>query len=154
MIALMVQMSRKYASPTITFDDNMAIAMEQLLYTMIHYDPSRNTAFTTYLVHRTWGRIRHNIQKQMKCVCPSNNEMEMLLLPGNKKEIDLPMLVDELLACLDPYQRQILESYFMGNKTLREIQKETGTSYTTVQTNREKALEKIRTAFPEVGRHV
>jgi DNA-directed RNA polymerase specialized sigma24 family protein len=90
----------------------------------------------------------------MRCVCPSNNEIEMLLLPVKKKEIDLPILVDELLACLDPYQRRIIESCFMGNKTLREIQEETGTSYTTVQTNREKALKKIRMSFPEVGRHV
>lgn len=153
MIALMIKTSNKYISSVATFDDNMTIALEQLLYTMIHYKPQLNLAFTTYFVHRMWGCMRHNRQKQMKCICPSNSEVGMMLLPEKRGEIDLPILVDELLSCLDPYQRQILESYFLNGNTLREIEANTHTSYTTVQTNREKALERIRARFPKEGRH-
>lgn len=153
MKALMIQTSNRYTSSVASFDDNMIIALEQLLYTMIHYQPQRGTVFTTYFVHRMWGCMRHNRQRQMKCICPSNSETAMMLLSETKSEIDLPMLVDELLSCLDPYQRQIIESYFLDNHTLREIEANTHTSYTTVQTNREKALERIRARFPKEGRH-
>ena len=149
----MTQISKKYSSSTVTFEDNMAVALEQLLYAMIHYNPDRG-AFTTYFYHRLWGCIRHSYQRQERCICPSNSEAEMLTLQENKMEIDLPMFVDELLSCLNPYQRKVIESYFLKNLTLREIEAITNTSYTTVQTNREKALKKIRVKFPKEEKYV
>ena len=133
-------------------EDGLQIADCELLWAMIHYDPSRGSLIT-YVQIRLAGRLRHYLKKRMREEVPFSLIVEdpMTLPVGQKglscwhdRDATLKIDLDDILSrcLLTDEERFVLESHFRDSMTLREIGDITSQSRTTIMNLKNSGLKK------------
>jgi len=129
------------------FDDFMAIARNELLYSMIHFDSTLG-AFNTILWHRISGSIRHCIDTNIKQVTRYESETRREFINAEYNEpVCSGLVINEMLDHLDDDESQILKLRYLSGMTLLEITEKTGFSTYKILDLQKCATEKLRNKF-------
>ena len=129
------------------FDDFMAIARNELLYSMIHFDSTLG-AFNTILWHRISGSIRHCIDTNIKQVTRYESETRREFINAEYNEpVGSGLIIEEMFDYLQKEEAQILKMRYLENNTLLEITEKTGFSTYSILNLQKKATEKLILKF-------
>lgn len=149
-ISLMHRTAMIYQSSHFSHAEKMSIAMDQLMYAMIHFDHGyrkKRHAFSTYFVWRIKGIILHEITKRKKRsekeTCGSGI-IESVASGNCDSSVSVEIM--DMLDILKPHEKKILTLYFLHGMTLREVSSEMGRSYTTIRTIKNSAILKLEKA--------
>lgn len=129
------------------FDDFMAIAKVELLYSMIYFNPILG-AFNTFLYHRVSGSIHHRVDTNIKQATryESENRAEFINAQYNTP-ICSGIQIKEMFDYLQKEEAQVLRMRYLENNTLLEITEKTGFSTYSILNLQKKATEKLILKF-------
>jgi len=129
------------------FDDFMAIARNELLYSMIHFDSTLG-AFNTLLWHRVSGSIHHYIDSNIKQSERYQSELRKEFINAEYNEpVCSGLIIEEMFDYLQKEEAQILKMRYLENNTLLEITEKTGFSTYSILNLQKKATEKLILKF-------
>lgn len=129
------------------FDDFMAIAKMELLYSMIHFNSSLG-AFNTFLYHRVSGSVSHFIDSSIKRSTRYETELRKEFINAEYNEpVCSGLVVEEMLESLHEDEARILKLRYLESCTLLEITEKTGFSTYKILDLQNEATEKLRSKF-------
>jgi len=133
------------------YDDFMAIAKTELLYAMIHFNPSV-ASFNTFLYHRVSGIIRHYIDTNIKYFKRNESEAQPEFVNGYyNNPVGSGLDIQELLDSLSPNEATVLRMRYLESYTLLEITELTGFSSYKIIDLQNKAVHKLNNNFNGVS---
>ena len=132
---------------TDNFDDFMAIARNELLYSMIHFDSTLG-AFNTLLWHRVSGSIHHHIDSNIKQSARYQSELRKEFINAEYNEpVGSGLIIEEMLESLNKEEADILRLRYLNSMTLLEITEKTGFSTYKILDLQKNAAEKLQNKF-------
>jgi len=149
-LKMLMKISFKYSNSPVEFDECCDVAFRELLYAMIYYKKNSKTLLTTYVYARVSGKIFHANLKEKRYNGKVTNIDNFFKNSVKHIDLDHTILINELLSCLDPIEKYILQSYYMQNQTLKETAKQIGMSFVSVHKMKDKAIKKIKKNFPDL----
>lgn len=138
---------KRVGSPECDKSNHLNIAMQELLYVMIHFDAEkfpqvRKGSFSSFLYRRVKGIIMHDTQISARHF---HGELHDGLPAVLLMDTETPVLIEELMSQLTPQERDVMEA-FCENKTLRETASGIGKSPCTISKIRKRAVGKLKRA--------
>lgn len=146
---LLAAIVSQFASHSSAREEMMRVAESELLWAMIHFDPTINSNFRYYVMTRIKRRLQHYLRDEAK---------HTRLLPGDDYTFDnldyeddpLPRLVvEEILDPCTPLERAVVWGLHAEGKSLRQIAVEKGVSRRRVARALRTGMSKIHDRFPE-----
>lgn len=129
------------------FDDFMAIAKVELLYSMIHFNSSLG-AFNTFLYHRVSGSVSHFIDSSIKQSTRYETEMRKEFINAEYNEpVGSGLIIQEMFDYLKEDEAKILKLRYLANMTLLEITEHTGFSTYKILDLQREATQKLQNKF-------
>lgn len=129
------------------FNDFIAIANNELLYSMIHFDLSLG-GFNTFLYHRVSGSIRHFIDSNIKQATRYETELRKEFINAEYNEpIGSGLMIQEMLDYLKEDEAKVLRMRYLENCTLREMTEKTGFSTYKILDLQREAVDKLQNRF-------
>jgi len=136
--------TRRYTTKNCDININFGIAVESLMYIMIHFDDKKfpqtgKGSFNTFLYARSRGKINHEIKRNK-----AHSHVELHDgIEGEITNTEIPLLLEELILRLNS-REQIVVRGLCANKTVLETASDAGISSGSVYQVRQMALAKIK----------
>jgi len=138
---------KKYNMIGVDLEDLLAIARNELLYSMIHFD-SILGAFNTLLWHRVSGSIHHFIDSNTKRTERYKSEARKEFINAEYNEpVGSGLIIEEMLESLNKEEADVLRLRYLSSMTLREITESTGFSTYKILDLQREGCEKLRNRF-------
>lgn len=135
-------------------DDMMIIAGQGLLKAMEEYDPSRNVAFITFMYRRILGMLlnaKRAEQRQTRMESIDGDE-DMPSIPAVVyDDLDSKVYVEEVLECLEPFERQVVTLSYGHEMSLRQVAAKMGCSYDKIWRVKREACRKLVKRWPDAN---
>lgn len=138
---------KKYNMIGLDLEDLLAIARNELLYSMIHFNKDLG-AFNTLLWHRVSGSIRHFIDQNIKQATRYESETRREFINAQyNNPVCSGVQIKEMFDYLKEEEAQVLRMRYLESNTLLEITEKTGFSTYRILDLQKSATEKLRLKF-------